>query len=199
MGSDAPPLDGTAPRIVAGRSCGSCSLCCKVVAVDELAKPIGAWCPHCHRQKGCAIYEQRPPSCRMFICQWMLAAELGPEWKPDRAKFAMLKSAGGRHLTVFADPGNPSAWRRSPYFENLKHWAAQGVRNTVRPAPCRCDDRAALHRDSAGPRSRTRQPWIGRDDPLGLPQYGSRRRDRCVQDQADPRGRLSFGARVRSA
>ena len=131
MGSNAPPLDGTAPRIVAGRSCGSCSLCCKVVAVDELAKPIGAWCPHCDRQKGCAIYEQRPPSCRMFICQWMLAAELGPEWKPDRAKFAMLKSAGGRHLTVFADPGNPSAWRRSPYYENLKHWAAQGVRNTA--------------------------------------------------------------------
>ena len=67
----------------------------------------------------------------MFICQWMLAADLGPEWKPDRAKFAMLKSAGGRHLTVFADPGSPSAWRRSPYYENLKHWAAQGVRNTA--------------------------------------------------------------------
>ena len=76
-----------------------------------------------------------------------LPAELGPEWKPDRAKFAMLKSAGGRHLTVFADPGNPSTWRRSPYYENLKHWAAQGVRNTA-SAPCRCDDRAALHRDS---------------------------------------------------
>ena len=131
MGDIALPPDGMAPRIVAGRSCGSCSLCCKVVAVEEIAKPIGAWCQHCHRQKGCAIYEQRPPSCRMFICQWMLAAELGAEWKPDRAKFAMLKSAGGRHLTVFADPGNPSTWRRSPYYENLKHWATQGVRNTA--------------------------------------------------------------------
>jgi hypothetical protein len=61
----------------------------------------------------------------------MLAPDLGPEWKPDRAKFAMAKSAGGKHLTVFADPGNPSAWRRSPYYENIKHWAAQGVRNTA--------------------------------------------------------------------
>jgi hypothetical protein len=61
----------------------------------------------------------------------MLEPGLGPEWKPDRAKFALLKSAGGRHLTVFADPGNPLAWRRSPYYENLKHWAAQGVRNTA--------------------------------------------------------------------
>jgi hypothetical protein len=120
-----------APRLVPGRSCGSCSLCCKVVGVDELAKPIGAWCRHCNRQNGCAIYDTRPASCRMFICQWMLAENLGPEWKPDRAKFALLKSAGGRHLTVFADPGNPSAWRRSPYYENLKHWAAQGVRNSA--------------------------------------------------------------------
>lgn len=131
MGSDALPLDGNAPQIVAGRSCGTCSLCCKVVGVEELAKPIGAWCPHCHQKKGCAIYEQRPPSCRIFICQWMLSPDLGPEWKPDRAKFAMLKSEGGKHLTVFADPGNPSAWRRSPYYENIKHWAAQGVRNTA--------------------------------------------------------------------
>lgn len=122
---------GIASRGVAGRSCGSCSLCCKVVAVEELAKPIGAWCQHCNRQKGCAIYETRPPSCRTFLCQWMLEPGLGPEWKPDRAKFAMLKSAGGRHLTVFADPGNPLAWRRSPYYENLKHWAAHGVRNTA--------------------------------------------------------------------
>ena len=131
MGSGAFLPDDGAMRIVPGRSCGACSLCCKVVGVEELAKPIGAWCSHCHLQKGCAIYETRPPSCRMFICQWMLAAGLGPEWKPDRAKFAMLKSAGGRHLTVFADPGNPFAWRRSPYYENLKHWAAYGVRNTA--------------------------------------------------------------------
>src|ERR1044072_1097023 len=131
MGTNAPSPDNALSQIVAGRSCGAWSLCCKVVAVEELEKPIGVGGPHCHRQKGCAVYEQRPPSCRMFICQWMLSPELGPEWKPDRAKFAMLKSEGGKHLTVFADPGNPSAWRRSPYYENIKHWAAQGVRNTA--------------------------------------------------------------------
>jgi hypothetical protein len=125
------PDQAVVAPIVPGKSCGSCSLCCKVVGVDELAKPIGVWCRHCNRQSGCAIYETRPASCRMFICQWMRAEDLGPEWKPDRAKFALLKSAGGRHLTVFADPGNPFAWRRSPYYENLKHWAVHGARNTA--------------------------------------------------------------------
>ncbi len=102
------------PRIVAGRACGTCSLCCKVVGVEELNKPIGAWCPHCKRQNGCAIYQARPPSCRTFVCQWLLADGLGPEWKPDRAKFALLKSDGGRHLTAFVDPGIPARGAARP-------------------------------------------------------------------------------------
>jgi hypothetical protein len=126
MASETP---GQESRVVPGRACGSCSLCCKVVGVEELAKPIGEWCAHCNRQNGCTIYQQRPASCRKFMCQWLLEEGLGPEWKPDRAKFALLKSAGGRHLTAFVDPGNASAWRRSPYYETLKSWAKLGARN----------------------------------------------------------------------
>jgi hypothetical protein len=114
-------------RIVAGRACGTCTLCCKVAAVEELAKPIGAWCPHCRQKSGCTIYSARPVSCRTFHCQWLLENGLGPEWKPERAKFALVKSAGGTHLTALVDPGFPSAWRRSPYYENLKKWAVEAT------------------------------------------------------------------------
>lgn len=110
-----------------GRACGTCSLCCKVVGVEELNKPIGAWCVHSKRQNGCAIYDARPHSCRTFMCQWLLAEGLGPEWKPDRAKFALLKSDAGRHLTAFVDPGHPGAWRRAPYYDALKRWAKLGI------------------------------------------------------------------------
>ena len=123
----APAPFGAEPAVVPGRACGTCTLCCKVAAVDEIAKPIGVWCPHCVGQKGCAIYASRPPSCRTFYCQWMLAKGLGPEWKPERAKFALIKSAGGTHLTALVDPGFSSAWRRSPYYENLKQWALEAV------------------------------------------------------------------------
>ena len=126
MANEAPQIADEV-RIVPGRACGTCSLCFKAVGDEELAKPIGAWCPHCKRANGCAIYEQRPQSCRTFMCQWLLAEGLGPEWKPDRAKFALLKSDNGRHLTAFVDPGNPGAWRRSPYYETLKQWAKLGV------------------------------------------------------------------------
>lgn len=114
-------------RVVPGRACGSCSLCCKVVGVEELNKPLGVWCVHAKKSDGCAIYQARPQSCRTFMCQWLLAEGLGPEWKPDRAKFALLKSGGGRHLTAFVDPGSPGAWRRSPYYETLKQWAKLGI------------------------------------------------------------------------
>ena len=115
-------------RVVAGRECGSCTLCCKVAAVEEVNKPNGVWCPHCVAGKRCTIYQQRPPSCRSFYCQWMVEKGLGPEWKPERAKFAMVKTEGGRRLTVLTDPGFPTAWRRPPYYENLKRWAADAAR-----------------------------------------------------------------------
>ena len=116
------------PRVVAGRECGSCTLCCKVAAVEEVNKPNGIWCPHCVAGKRCTIYQRRPPSCRSFYCQWMLEKGLGPEWKPERAKFALVKTEGGRRLTALTDPGFPTAWRRSPYYENLKRWAVEAAR-----------------------------------------------------------------------
>jgi hypothetical protein len=39
-------LPDAEPAVVAGRSCGSCSLCCKVMPVQELSKPAGQWCVH---------------------------------------------------------------------------------------------------------------------------------------------------------
>ena len=117
-------------RVVPGRECGTCTLCCKVVGVLEIAKPSGVWCPHCVSGKRCGIYDTRYASCRTFYCEWMMQKALGPEWKPDRAKFVLVNTDASRHLTACVDPGYPSAWRRSPYYENLKQWAVEGVRRS---------------------------------------------------------------------
>ena len=57
----------------------------------------------------------------------MISKGLGSEWKPEQAKFALAKTNDGRRLTAHVDPGYPYAWRRSPYYQNLKAWAAQAV------------------------------------------------------------------------
>jgi hypothetical protein len=43
-------------RIVHGRSCKSCTLYCKVLAISELEKPRATWCRHCDVKTGCEIY-----------------------------------------------------------------------------------------------------------------------------------------------
>ena len=118
---------GAVARVVPGRECSTCTLCCKLIAVNELGKPPGTWCPHCIRGTGCGIYETRPAECRTFFCHWMLEKGLTAEWKPERAKFALVTGEGG-NLTVFVDPGFPGAWRNAPYFETLKRWSLEGAR-----------------------------------------------------------------------
>jgi hypothetical protein len=113
-------------RVVPGRACGTCTLCCKVIAVNDFGKLPGVWCPHCIRGKGCGIYETRPTDCRTFFCEWMLEKGLGPEWKPERAKFALVMGEGG-HLTAFVDPGFPTAWRSAPYIDAFRKLAAERV------------------------------------------------------------------------
>lgn len=121
------PDTSSGPRIVPGRECGTCMLCCKVMAIDEIGKPPGAWCQHIKRGVGCAIYATRPGECRTYFCHWMVDPRLSDEWKPDRSKFTLAINAGG-HITAFVDPGQPGAWRKSPYYETMKRWAAEGVR-----------------------------------------------------------------------
>jgi hypothetical protein len=120
----AAPASALSRAPVPGRTCGSCTLCCKTAAVVELAKPPGIWCTHCRPAKGCAIYDTRPAGCREFHCEWMLAEKLGPEWKPERAKFALMVTATG-HLAACVDPGFPSAWRKPPYYQALQRWARE--------------------------------------------------------------------------
>lgn len=119
-----------AHSIVAGRSCGSCTLCCKVYPVPVLEKPRNVWCKECKPGSGCGIWQKRPEFCRTFHCQWMFDASLGPEWKPDVAKFVM-NIQEGKTLAIAVDPGHRHAWKREPYYSKLKEIAlklfAQGI------------------------------------------------------------------------
>jgi hypothetical protein len=80
-------LSSEAQDLVAGRSCDGCTMCCKLLAIDVLEKPRGAWCRHCDQQSGCVIYEARPDPCRGFYCGYLRLAQIDDRWKPSKAKF----------------------------------------------------------------------------------------------------------------
>ena len=110
----------------AGRQCGDCSMCCKLPAIEdeELSKPAHQWCQHARPGSGCAIYETRPAACRAFLCCWLTLEDMGPHWKPNKCKMVVSyrrnHQFGGRGYIVNLDRNHPNAWRRSPYYEELK-------------------------------------------------------------------------------
>ncbi|HVL73869.1 MAG TPA: hypothetical protein VM434_18510 [Beijerinckiaceae bacterium] len=110
-----------------GRACGTCTLCCKVYDVPSLDKKMGVWCRHCLPGRGCGIHETRPDHCRAFHCLWMTETWLGPEWKPEKSKMVLTLDPATRFLMVQVDPGSAAAWKREPYYGQLKQWAAAGL------------------------------------------------------------------------
>jgi len=117
----------SAPR--PNRVCGSCSLCCKLIGFAEFNKPMGQWCPHCLKGKGCNIYESRPNQCRSFNCEWLTNANIGDEWQPLRSKMIIchVRDGGMGKLAFHVDPGSPLSWRNEPHYSQLKRWARIGI------------------------------------------------------------------------
>lgn len=114
-------------EILPGRSCGTCTLCCKLLAIRELEKPRGAWCPHCVPGTGCGIYADRPPSCREFHCAY-LTSNMGEHWFPARSKMVVMYEADDTRLIICVDSSRPTAWREQPYYSEIKRWAQLAAR-----------------------------------------------------------------------
>src|SRR6266567_61929 len=128
LGLRGPDLQDSGPGLVPGRSCGTCSLCCKLYPVRELSKPAGQWCIHAVPGSGCNDHQNRPHACRQFFCAWRLDPNLGPEWKPEVSRFVLSADPAYQALTVMVDPGMPLAWRREPYYSRLKQFSEAAFR-----------------------------------------------------------------------
>ncbi|WP_027527888.1 hypothetical protein [Bradyrhizobium sp. Ec3.3] len=111
------------------RQCGDCTLCCKVMAIEALSKPVNVWCAHCRPGRGWAIYAERPPECESFSCLWLVNDLLDEQWKPSRSKLVLTTSEDG--LEVRCDPGFPNAWRKHPYAAEIREWAVAGETNDM--------------------------------------------------------------------
>ena len=112
-----------------GRECRDCTLCCKVMAIEQLSKPASSWCPHCKPGRGCQIYPERPGECRSFNCLWLLNERLDERWRPSRSKLVLETSEDG--IEVRCDPGFPDAWRKEPFRGEIQQWAVSGETRDV--------------------------------------------------------------------
>ncbi len=98
------------PLRVIGRTCGDCTLCCKLLAIPVISKKQNEWCQHCSIGKGCGIYEERPQPCRDFECLW-LQSDMPEEMRPDRIKAVFGGTKEGDASVVYIDARTPDHWR----------------------------------------------------------------------------------------
>jgi len=104
-------------------------MCCKVLTIPELEKPGNQWCSHCDIGKGCKIYAERPQTCAGFFCLYLSDAAISEHWKPSHSRMVMSSDAGGLYIHV--DPARADAWRKEPYYTELKTWARNFAQRNV--------------------------------------------------------------------
>jgi hypothetical protein len=117
----------TTPAVKEARRCGTCTLCCKLLTIPEFGNPSGQWCPHCIKERGCAIHPDRPSECRAFYCGYLLWPELGEHWLPSRSKLVVAFKPDGMEIVIHVDPDVPDAWRSEPYYSEIRSMAGDAL------------------------------------------------------------------------
>lgn len=76
-----------APELIAGRSCGTCNVCCVALTIDDpaLQKVQGYRCRNARPDNGCSIYDTRPHTCLTFFCGWRRLKWVRETMRPDRS------------------------------------------------------------------------------------------------------------------
>ena len=66
------------------RKCDACTLCCKLLPVEELGKLANQKCQY--QKDGCSIYPNRPLSCNVWACGWLMN-ETDDIERPDKIHY----------------------------------------------------------------------------------------------------------------
>jgi len=121
--------------------CQGCTLCCRLLEVQEIAKAALEPCRHLGARGGCSIYGERPAACRHFQCVWLYsrtgrpAADALPEgMRPDISHVVLGPRDyrhGGDTLYVHVDPDYPEAWRQGAMRDYLRGLAARGQKLVI--------------------------------------------------------------------
>ena len=109
------------------RICGGCTLCCKVLEIPELGKPINVWCPFCDIGRGCKIYPSRPQSCKKFLCGWLQDPIIPESLRPDQCGVVIEKLPGYSVHLALMDPIRPTAWMGPEIRSVLDAYVKTGI------------------------------------------------------------------------
>lgn len=121
--------EGAAPS-----PCRDCTLCCSVLEIQALDKPMYRPCRHL-AGNACGIYgrPERPAVCAEFRCLHVTLREAGvAEWRaiphPADAGAYLAKEPGTALISLFVDPVRPERWKASGVVDYLRQLMRRGMR-----------------------------------------------------------------------
>jgi Fe-S-cluster containining protein len=114
------------------RECGGCTLCCKVMGIQEgeFHKPKDEWCPHTKKGTGCGCYSTRPTKCRDFSCMWLTGQFGQTEHRPDKIHGVVIPTTDGRNWVIIEDPGY-EGFARQVLKPAITLWLDRGMEHYV--------------------------------------------------------------------
>lgn len=117
------------------RSCGGCTLCCKLLPVKEIGKGANTRCKHQQTGVGCRVYNTSPMplSCRVWTCRWLSDPKTANLSRPDRSRYVLdimpdqiqaTNEDTGEEVVkdviqVWCDPDHPDAYRDPALLDYL--------------------------------------------------------------------------------
>jgi hypothetical protein len=113
------------------RVCGDCQLCCRLLPTAEIDKPALLRCPHQKHGVGCAIYANRPMSCQLWSCRWLMDQPGTRDLpRPDRANYVV--DSFPDFITMVPDDGSTPA-----HIEVIQVWVDPNYKDAHRAASFR--------------------------------------------------------------
>ena len=88
--------------MLTNRKCGTCTVCCDVLAIVELEKPQFTRCPKLVKRpttKSCSVYASRPEECSAFRCYWLTGIGTNKQ-RPDRCGVMLTGTADNSDCPV---------------------------------------------------------------------------------------------------
>jgi hypothetical protein len=104
------------------RTCSGCTLCCSLLGIVELQKPVFKICKYCVIGKGCKIYDIKPATCTDFLCSYRISANVPEYWNPKICGMVLHKE--NNILSIICSNGAKHRWKQEPYWSDIKQAAA---------------------------------------------------------------------------
>lgn len=136
--------------LVKDRKCGSCSVCCVSLAIDEpeLKKKHAVPCTYLRPQGGCSIYADRPSLCKTWHCGWRMMPFMGPALRPDRSNL-LVRLTGECWIFGDADDQRESALMNNDTLNAMSALVSRNMKVSVSvpTKPGYCDAEHVINDD----------------------------------------------------